>query len=84
MVSRGTRVQIPNHIQVTCSGQGVVHWGALAVQLFLINLRIASCLCAGDPTLLEGVPLPFFPGILPSRKPPETQGKRPAFGKNDG
>ena len=25
-----------------------------------------------------------FPGILLSRKPPETQGKQPVFGKNDG
>ena len=25
-----------------------------------------------------------FPVILLSRKPPETQGKRPVFGKNDG
>ena len=36
----------------------------------------------GTPTSL-GVPPPFFPGILLSRKPPETQGKRPVFEKND-
>ena len=31
-----------------------------------------------------GVPSPFFPGILLSRKPPDFQGKRLVFGKNDG
>ena len=30
------------------------------------------------------LPSPFFPGILFSRKPPETQGKGRFFEKNDG
>ena len=38
---------------------------------------------SGMMTLL-GVPSPFFPGILPFRKPSTTQGKQPVFGKNDG
>ena len=31
-----------------------------------------------------GVPSPFLPGILLSRKPPESQGKRLVFEKHDG
>ena len=32
----------------------------------------------------EYLPVPFFPGILPSRKLSETQGTRLVFGKNNG
>ena len=39
---------------------------------------------SGNLTKHLGITSPFFPGILFSRKPPETQGKRPVFGKNDG
>ena len=39
---------------------------------------------AGNPNPILGVPSPFFPGILLSRKPPETQGKRLVLEKIDG
>ena len=49
---------------------------------FCFPLKAAT---RGVPTpKFLGVPVPFFPGILLSTKPPETQGKRAVFGKNDG
>ena len=46
--------------------------------------EISSCDNCGDVCVCGlGLPCQFFPGILLSRKPPETQGKRPASEKNE-
>ena len=68
------------------------HFGELQPQL----LRLFLFFCP-SPKLLEtllgetanhtkslGVSSPFFAGILLSGKPPDTLGKRPVIGKNDG
>ena len=45
--------------------------------------RYKGCF-AQKPSMILGVPSPFFPGILLSRKPPKTKGKLLVFEKNDG
>ena len=56
----------------------------------MVETRDLDSGCGLDENLLDpgfivlGVPSPSFARILLSRKPPETQGTRPVFGKNDG